>query len=32
MDYFKIFLRGIESDKQKFKAYIKKNGYIENLG
>lgn len=27
-----MFLKGIESDKQKLGAYIKKCGYIENLG
>ncbi len=32
MDYFKMYLRAIENDKQKFEAYIKKNGYKENLG
>ena len=32
MNFFKMFLQTIEYDKQKFTAYVKKNGYIENLG
>jgi len=32
MDYFKMYLKTIESEKQKFEAYIKSYGYIENLG
>ena len=27
-----MYKKWIESDKQKFTAYIKKHGYIENLG
>ena len=27
-----MYQREIQSDKQKFEAFIKKNGYIENLG
>ena len=32
MDYFKMFLRGIESDKQSLNFYIDRKGYKENLG
>jgi len=27
-----MYQREIQSDKQKFEAFIKKNGFIENLG
>lgn len=32
MNKFKMFLRMIEDKKQCFQAYIKKYGYIKNLG
>jgi hypothetical protein len=32
MNYIEMYKKWIESDKQKFKAFIKKHGYIENLG
>jgi hypothetical protein len=32
MDFFKMYLRTIESDKQSFNAFIKRRGFVENLG
>lgn len=32
MNKVEMYKRNIESDRQKFTAYIKKHGYIENLG
>lgn len=32
MDKEQMYIRGIESDKQKFEAYVKRYGYKENLG
>ena len=32
MNYFKMYLKAIESDRQKFEAFVKKHGYKENLG
>jgi hypothetical protein len=32
MDYMQMYKRGIESDRQKLQAYIKRHGFRENLG
>jgi hypothetical protein len=32
MDKYKMYKQKIESDKQALTAFIKKHGYIENLG
>ncbi len=32
MDYFKMYVKKIEADKQKFTAFINKRGFVENLG
>jgi len=32
MNKTKMYQREIQSEKQKFEAFIKKNGFIENLG